>query len=64
MARSFIELGFCLFAFVRVWAFGLLFKYVLMQEVLFMGYRSQTGSRRSAGQKFQKSQHEKAKAKA
>ncbi len=28
-----------------------------------MGYRSQTGSRRSAGQKFQKSQHEKAKAK-
>ena len=29
-----------------------------------MGYKSQTGSRRSAGRKFQKSQHEKAKAKA
>jgi hypothetical protein len=28
-----------------------------------MGYRTQTGSRRGAGQKFQKSQHEKAKAK-
>jgi hypothetical protein len=29
-----------------------------------MGYRPQTGSRRGSGQKFQKSQHEKAKAKA
>jgi hypothetical protein len=29
-----------------------------------MGYKSQTGSRRSSGRKFQKSQHEKAKAKA
>ncbi len=29
-----------------------------------MGYRPQTGSRRSAGQRYQKSQHEKAKAKA
>jgi len=28
-----------------------------------MGYKSQTGSRRSAGQKFQKSEHEKAKTK-
>src|SRR3972149_7467351 len=29
-----------------------------------MGYKSQTGSRRSAGKRFQKSEHEKAKVKA
>jgi hypothetical protein len=37
---------------------------ILMYNVLFMGFKSQTGSRRSAGRRFQKSQHEKAKTKA
>src|SRR3972149_9520432 len=37
---------------------------ILTYKVLFMGYKSQPASRRSAGKKFQKSEHEKIKAKA
>jgi hypothetical protein len=40
----------------------LLFKYFLMQSAV-MGSKSQTGSRRSAARKYQKSPHEKAKIK-